>query len=201
MQNNRKFFTPRLMAKISILSVLAAALMFLEIPLWFAPSFYEIDLSEVVVLIGGFALGPVAAIIIELIKVFVFVVIKGSATGGIGEAANFLVGCSFVVPAAFFYRRRKCMKTAIFGMLVGTILMATVGGFVNAYLLLPVYAKVFGMDTLQPLIDMGSAVNATITDLTTFVLFAVVPFNVVKGVLSSAIALLVYKRVSPILHK
>ncbi len=187
-------------AKIGILSTIATVLMLFEIPLWFAPPFYEIDLSEVVVLIGGFALGPVAAIFIELIKIFLNFLLNGTVTAGIGEAANFLIGLSFVLPAVYIYRHKKSMKTAIIGMSVGTVSMAVIGGLVNLYLILPMFANIYGMP-IGALVEMGSKLNGSITDIYTFVLLATTPFNILKGILSSVITLLLYKKLSSILHK
>jgi riboflavin transporter FmnP len=188
------------LTKISVLAAVSAVLMLLETPLWFAPEFYKIDLSEVAVLIGAFALGPIPAVFIELIKILLNLALNGTVTGGVGEAANFIIGCAFVLPAAIIYHRHKSMKSAIIGMIVGTIFMATVGSFANYAVLLPVYAKVFGVP-LQVFIDMGNALNSSIVDLKTFVLYAVVPFNLLKGIIVSAITILIYKRISPILHK
>lgn len=103
-------FTPRFMAKTALLAALAAFLMTLEIPLPFAPSFYQIDLSEVPVLLGGFALGPLAALCIELLKNLLYLLFKGTITAGVGELANFLIGLSLVLPASLFYRKKKAGK-------------------------------------------------------------------------------------------
>jgi riboflavin transporter FmnP len=188
------------LTKISVLAAVAAVLMLIEFPLFFAPEFYKLDLSEVAVLIGGFALGPVPAIFIELIKVLLNLALNGTVTGGVGEAANFIIGCSFVLPASIIYYKNKTMKSAIIGMIAGVAMMAVVGSLANYFVLLPVYAKVFGMP-IQVFIDMGNALNSSIVDLRTFVLFAVVPFNVVKGIIVSAVTILIYKRLSPVLHK
>ncbi|WP_326908994.1 ECF transporter S component [Sedimentibacter sp. MB31-C6] len=188
------------LTKIGVLSAIAGVLMLVEMPLWFAPSFYKLDLSEIPVLIGAFALGPFAAIAIEFVKILLNFVLNGTITGGIGELANFLIGCSFVIPAGYIYRHHKTMKTAIIGMVVGTISLAIVGALLNYSVLLPAYAKVFGAP-IQSFIDMGNALNPYIIDLKTFILYAVVPFNILKGIIVSAITLLIYKRLSPILHK
>lgn len=188
------------LTKIGVLSAIAGVLMLVEMPLWFAPSFYKLDLSEIPVLIGAFALGPFAAIAIEFVKILLNFVLNGTITGGIGELANFLIGCSFVIPAGYIYRQHKTMKTAIIGMIVGTISLAIVGAILNYSVLLPAYAKVFGAP-IQSFIDMGNALNPYIIDLKTFILYAVVPFNILKGIIVSTITLLIYKRLSPILHK
>ncbi|HBH12041.1 MAG TPA: ECF transporter S component [Clostridiales bacterium] len=190
----------KVLTKISMLSAVASVLMLLEIPLWFAPNFYKLDFSEVVVLIGGFALGPVAAIMIESVKILLNLVFNGTMTGGVGEVANFLIGCSLVVPASIIYHRNKTMKSAVMGMTIGIVAMALFSSLANYFVLLPVYAKVFGVP-LQFFVDMGSALNHSVTSLETLILYAVVPFNLLKGIAVSAVTILIYKKVSPILHK
>lgn len=196
--DKRQKLNTRMIAQIGMLGAIAVVLMLFEIPLPFAPSFYEIDFSEVPVLIGCFSMGPLAGVLIELIKIVLNLCINGTMTAGVGEAANFVIGCALVLPAAFIYKRKKTKKGAIIGLVTGTLFMTISGCFINAYVMLPTYAKAFGMP-IEALVEMGSAVNANITDLLTFVMFAVVPFNLLKGVLVSMIVLLIYKKISPIL--
>lgn len=178
----------------AMLSAIATVLMLFDIPLWFTPFFYQLDFSEVPVFIGAFALGPVAGVIIELIKILLNFVINGSDTGGIGELANFLIGISLVVPASIIYQRKKSRKYAVIGLLVGTIVMAVIGGLLNIYLLLPFYAKNFM--PMDAIIAAGTKVNASITNLNTFILYAVTPFNLFKGFVVSVITIILYKRLS-----
>lgn len=189
----------RTMAQVGMLGAIAVVLMLFEIPLPFAPSFYEIDFSEVPVLVGSFTMGPIAGITIELIKILLNLAINGTTTAGVGEFANFLIGCAFIVPAAVIYKRKRTRTGAIIGMASGTVFMAVVGCFLNAYLLLPTYAKAFGMP-IEALVDMGAAVNGQIHSLATFVIFAVAPFNLLKGVLVSLIVFIIYKKISPVLR-
>ena len=197
-QNERNRSKVRMMAQIGMLSAIATVLMLFEIPLPFAPSFYEIDFSEVPILIGSFAMGPLAGATIEFIKILLNFAINGTVTAGVGEIANFLIGCALVVPAALIYKKKHTRNGALIGMITGTIFMAVVGCFMNAFILLPAYAKAFKMP-LDALVGMGTAVNKHITDLKTFVLLAVGPFNLLKGALVSLIVFLVYKKISPIL--
>ena len=183
----------RTLVQIGMLSALAIILMQFEIPLPFAPAFYKIDFSEVPVLIGCFSMGPFAGVLIELIKVILNVAIKGTMTMGIGDAANFLIGCAFCVPAALIYQKKRTKSGAVTGMVVGTVIMTILGCVLNAYILLPVYAKAFEMP-LDALVSMGTEVNGAITGLMTFVLFAVAPFNLLKGILVSLIVFFVYKK-------
>ena len=147
---------------------------------------------------GSFAMGPLAGAAIEFIKILLNFAINGTLTAGVGEIANFLIGCSLVVPAAMIYRKKHTRNGALLGMVTGTVFMTVVGCFMNAYILLPAYAKAFGMP-LDALVGMGTAVNKHITDIKTFVILAVGPFNLLKGTLVSLIVFLVYKKISPIL--
>lgn len=187
----------RTMAQVGMLSAIAVVLMLFEIPLPFAPAFYEIDFSEVPVLVGCFAMGPAAGVAIEFLKILLNFAINGTATAGVGEIANFLIGCSLVVPAALIYKFKKTRTGAIVGMAAGTVFMTAVGCLLNAFVLLPTYAAAFGMP-IDGLVQMGTAVNSAIDSLTTFVLFAVAPFNLLKGVLVSLIVFLIYKKISPV---
>lgn len=187
-------------AKIGVLSAVATVLMLFDFPLWFAPNFYKLDFSEVPVLLGTFAMGPVAGVAIEFVKILINFVLNGTDTGGIGELANFAVGCSFIIPAGYIYKHKKSYATAIIGLIAGTITLATIGTIMNYFVLLPVYAKVYGAP-LQAFIDMGNLINPAITDLKTLVLYAVAPFNLFKGVVVSSITILIYKKLSPVLHK
>lgn len=195
--NKRTSSKIRTIAQIGMLGAIAVILMLFEIPLPFAPSFYEIDLSEVPVMIGCFVMGPLAGVAIEFIKILLNFVLNGTVTAGVGEFANFLIGCSMIVPAGMIYKKMHTRKGAIIGMLFGTVFMTVIGCFINAYILLPTYAKAFGMP-LDAIVGMGSAINPKITSLTTFVIFATAPFNLLKGVLVSLIVFLIYKKIRPI---
>ena len=190
--------TTRMITQSGMLGAIATVLMLFEIPLPFAPSFYEIDFSEVPVLIGCFSMGPLAGALIELVKIILNFVINGTATAGVGEIANYIIGISLCVPAGIIYKKSKTKKSAVLGLAVGTVFMTVLGCFVNAYVLLPTYAAAFKMP-IDALVEMGTAINANITNIFTFVMFAVAPFNLLKGVLDSIIVIAVYKKISPIL--
>lgn len=186
-------------AKIGVLSAVAAILMLFEIPLWFAPSFYELDFSELPILIGGFALGPLAAVLMELIKNLLNLLINGTSTAFVGEFANFVTGCAFVLPAALIYKHKKSLKTAILGLAVGAASLVIVGALINYFVLIPAFSSLYNLP-LDAIVAMGTKVNASITDLKSLIVFAVMPFNLLKAVACSALTLLLYKRLSKILH-
>jgi len=188
----------RNMVSIAMLAAVAVVLMLFEFPLPFLPPFYKIDASELPVIIGAFAMGPWAGVLIELIKVLLNLLLDGTTTAFVGEFANFLIGCSYVVPASIVYYRKKSKKNAIVGLVIGTVACAVVGCLLNAYLLLPAYSKAFHMD-IEALVAMGTAANKAIDSMFTFVLFATAPLNILKCGLVSIITMLIYKPISRIL--
>ena len=185
--------------KVGILSALAAVLMLIEFPLPFiAPPCYELDFSELPVLIGSFALGPVAGVLIELFKNLLNLLINGTDTAFVGEFANFLMGCAFVLPAAIWYRLKKSRKAALLGMALGTIALTVVGTLVNYFVLIPMYSVLYNLP-IDVIVGMGTAINPAITNLPMLVVLCVAPFNLIKGVIISALTFVLYKRVSPLL--
>ena len=190
---NQKQKTLRYLAKIGILSAMAFVLMLFEFPLVFlAPSFYELNFSDVVALIGSFALGPVAGVLIEFVKIVLNLIVTGTDTAFVGEFSNFVMGCAFVLPASLLYRYRKTLKMAVLGMLLGTLVLAVVSGLLNYYVMIPMYSNLYGAP-IEAIIGMGAKINPAIGSLWGLVLLAVVPFNLIKGVACSILAFLLYK--------
>lgn len=192
--------TARTVSYIAMFSAIAAVLMLIEIPLFFAPSFYEIDLSEIPILICTFYLGPVAGVVSEFLKILLKLMIKGTSTAFVGDFANFFVGCALVLPASIIYHAKKTRKMAIIGLITGTAVMTIFGSFFNAVYMLPKFSQLFGLP-MDVIIGMGTAVNGAINSVSTLVLFAVVPFNLLKGVLVSFLTLLLYKRVEKLFFR
>lgn len=197
--NSNRFFTTSNIAKIAILSAIAYILILFDIPLVIFPSFYKIDLSEVAVLIGGFSLGPWAAVAIEGIKILIKSM-TGTNTAYVGELANFIIGCALCVPASIIYYKEKTKKNALKGLVVGGIIMTIVGFIMNYYVLLPAYSYFYKLD-MNILIGMGTAIIPIIKDRFTFVLFATTPFNIIKSIIVGIVTFVLYKHISPILKK
>jgi riboflavin transporter FmnP len=191
-------FSIRKIVIIGVFSAISFVLMLIEFPLPFAPSFYKFDFSDIPALIGGFAAGPLVGVMIEFVKVALNILLQGTTSGFVGEIANFVVGTAFILPATMIYRFKKTRNVALISCLVGTICIAIVGSLLNAFFLLPAYAIMFGSG-VDAFIGMGAAINPAISNLTTFCLFAVAPFNLLKGVVDSVVTFLVYKQLSPIL--
>jgi len=196
---NSKKLSVNYITKIAILSAIATILMLFQIPVWFAPSFYEIDLSDAVILMGGFSMGPLAACIMELIKNLLNLIINGTMTAGVGEFSNFIMGCSLVVPASIVYKYRKTFKGAILSLIIGVISLMIVSCTLNYFVMIPAYVYFMGFE-LDAIIGMASAVNGNVHNLATLILFATAPFNLLKGLICAVVNLLLYKRLSKVLH-
>ena len=194
-----KLLSTKNVVLMGMFGALAGVLMIFEIPLPFiAPSFYGLDLSEVPILVGTFALGPIAGVVMEIVKILVKLVLKPTSTGFVGEFANLMIGCSLILPAGIIYRFHKTKKSAVLGMAAGAVMMAVVGVVINVYILIPFYSNLMPLDTI---IQAGAAINPAISNVWTFALICVGPFNIIKGITVSLITSLVYKRISVIIHR
>ena len=121
------------------------------------PAFLKMDISDLPALIGGFSLGPMAAILIQLIKNIFHIIFKNDGTGGVGNLANFIVGVSFTVPAAIVYIRSKTRRNALIGLVLGTILLVVCSSLANYYVLIPFYTKLYFDGNLENLLAVMAA--------------------------------------------
>lgn len=192
----KKVFTTKNLVLMAMFSALAAVLMLWEFPIPFiAPNFYEIDLSEIPILVGSFIMGPVSGVIMEVIKIILKLLIKGTSTAYVGDFANFCVGVCLVVPASIIYQKHKTKKNAFIGMLVGTLFMAVAGVVLNYFVMIPFYVKAFGMP-LEAIIGAGAKIQPLVTNKLSFTIVCVAPFNIVKGIIVSLVTALIYKHIS-----
>lgn len=185
-------------ALIGILGALSALLMYFKFPLPFMPPFMDFDLCGVPEMIGGFALGPVAAISIVFIKLILKLALQGTSTMFVGELSNFILSCAYVLPAIYIYHKNKTKKGAIHGLALGTIIVACTAIFTNLYIIIPFYGKMLGME-FQTILDMCAAVNPMVNNAITLAIFGIVPFNLIKNGAVSIITILLYKKISRII--
>jgi len=192
----RKVSPARRISIIAVCSAIAAVLHMLDFPLLFlAPEFYKLDFSELPVMLCGFYLGPSAAVACEAVKIILKLLLKGTSTAFVGDFANFAVGCSLVLPAVIIYHIHKTRRSAFWGLVVGTVVLTVFGSAFNGIYLLPKFSQLYGIP-LDAIIGMGSKINAGIQSVTSFVMLAVAPLNLIKGFSISLLTLLLYKRVA-----
>ncbi len=189
-----KGFKLKQLLTITLMAVISFIIMFLELPLPIFPEFLKIDLSDLPALITGLALGPVAGILVELLKNMLHLL--RTSTGGVGELANFLVGIALILPSSIVYAKKKDIKSLAVGLLAGILLMGVVGGLANYFILLPFYQNFMPMEAI---IGMANKVNSSVTDMSSLILYAIVPFNIIKGAVVTVFAVALYKRVAPLI--
>ena len=183
--------------KLTVAAILAAAaylLAFLEFPVPLTPAFARMDLSDLPALIGAFAFGPVTGVMVELVKNLLG--LMTSSTGGVGELANFLMGASYVFTAGAVYKHHKTKRMALVGGVTGSIAMGIMAAITNYFILLPMFEQ------FMPLEEIIAAFGEFIPFIHTkldVVLYNAFPFNVLKGLVITAVTMLIYKKLSPIL--
>jgi len=183
------------MVLISMFSVLAFVLQLFDFPISaLFPGFLKLDFSDIPALFSSFMFGPVSGIIVELIKNVLHLFV--TSTGGIGELANFIVGAAFVGTTGLIYKFKKDLKSAIIGMVSGTVVMGIIAGFTNYFILIPVYEKLFM--PRETIIAICVKILPFVDNLFDVVFFSIVPFNLFKGVIISIITFLLYDRILPL---
>lgn len=201
-QNNptRKPISVRQITVTAILSAIAFALMFLDfsIPM-VIPAFIKMDVSDLPALLGTFALGPMAGVVIELLKNLLYILIKGTSSAFIGELCNFLLGSVFMIVAGLIYRHRKDRKHALLGSLLGASAMAICSVPINYFLVYPTYVVAYGMP-MDAIIGMYQDILPSADSLLKCLVIFNVPFTFVKGMLDVLLCWLIYKPLSPVLH-
>ena len=186
--------------KITVSGVLGAmgfVLMLLEFPLPFIiPSFIKLDFSEIPALIGSFAYGPLYGILVCLINNLLHLFVTTS--NGVGEISNFILGAVFVGVAGVFYRKMRSRKGALLGSLSGAALMAAISVATNYFIVYPAFVVIYGMP-MEAIIGMYSALLPAADNLIKALVIFNFPFNLVKGILETAVCFAIYKRISPLL--
>lgn len=176
---------------VAVMSAISFLLMFFSVSIPLLPPFLKIDLSNVPVMICGFALGPLSGIASAFIKAALQ--LFATTTGGVGELADFLCAAAFTGVSALVYKKNKSFKTAIAGCVLGTVSTVVVSCLVNRFLLIPAYTKFMPLDEI---FRICNAVNPFIDGMSGYIIFGVIPFNIIKGIVISLMTVLLYKKIS-----
>ena len=194
MTNRKSNLSVQYMTRIAILGALSAILFMIEIPV---VAFYKLDVSTLPALLGAFSMGPWAGVAILAIK-DVFGLLH-SGTMYVGELADFIMGAAYILPAALIYRYKKTRKHALVGVIAGSAAMIVVSVLVNWLIMIPFYMNAFGMP-MTSIVGMAQATMPFVDTELELLLYVTAPFNLLKGVVLSALTFLLYKRLSPLLH-
>lgn len=194
-QRRSKSFSLDRLVKVAILASISYLLMFVQMPIPIAPPFMKVDLADVPALIGGFAMGPWYGVLIQLIKNVLN--LSKTMTGGVGELSNFVVGSTFVLVSSLIYRNKKTRKNSVLALVLGIVAMSAIATLSNAFVVFPIYGEVMNLE-LEAFAAMIPG-NNLVSNYFTMMVFAVAPFNLIKGAVEAIITQLLYKRISPIL--
>ena len=168
------------------------------------PAFIKLDVSDLPALLGTFSLGPVYGVAIQLVKNLLHLPFGSSA--GVGELSNFLLGAVFAFIAGLIYQRHKSRAGALWGSLAGAATMALISLPINYFIVYPAYVVLYGLP-LEGIVGMYEAILGTVAHVPTqnallnCLLVFNVPFTLCKGLLDVALCFLIYKPLSPLLHK
>ena len=179
----------------AMLSTVAFLLMFIEFPIpALIPAFVKLDISDLPELLAAFSLGPIYGVIVTLLKNVLFSVLHGTSSAYVGELFNFIMGSVFSFTAGFIYQKKKSRKSALVGALVGALLMSVLSVPLNYFVVYPAYVVCYKLP-LDAII--GPSTNGLLECLMVFNM----PFTFVKGMIDVALCFLIYKPLSPLLHK
>lgn len=169
---------------IAMMAAITYVLMFFEFPLIPAFGYLKTDLSDLIVLIGAFIYGPVSGIVIAVLRSTLHFMTTGASLPSlIGDVASILASITFLLPMYFMLHKGRSVGKQIAASGVSTILLAAVMGFLNLVIITPLYMSMLGMNLGMPIVK--------------YVLFIVVPFNLIKGVILSAVFSVVYVKMMP----
>ena len=187
------------MVRIAMLTAVSLVLMQFDIPII---GFYKLDFSNVPVLLGAFGMGPGSGIAILALKNLIDGLLLSQSLG-IGQVADFVIVAGLVLPAALICQKNRTMKGAIVGMVVGSVVMAIDGALMNLFVLIPAYCGeipfIPGFISREAVVGMFTSVLPKVDSVNEVILYATLPFNLMKAVAVSLLTMLLYKRVSPIL--
>lgn len=182
-------------AVIAVMGAVSTVLMMFSFSVPLMPSFIKLDFSELPALITSFTMGPVAGVVVCLIKNLINLTM--TTTAGVGELSNFLLGAAFVLTAGLIYRHQKTRKAAIIGSLIGAVVMAVISLPVNYFITYPFYSNFMPMEIIM---DMYRAINSGIESLWQALLIFNVPFTFIKAMCSVLVTCLVYQKLTPVMN-
>ncbi len=183
----------RLIAGIGMLTAVAVVLQYIEVAIPIMPSFVKLDFSDLPELIGAFAYGPLAGVLITLLKNLIHMAV--SQSGFVGELSNFLLGATFSLVAGCIYKMKKSKNIALIAGLLASVAMALISYPLNSLLIYPLYYNVIGFPE-EAVLAMYQVILPTVKSVPQALLIFNVPFTLVKGLLNVVITMLIYKRIS-----
>lgn len=148
--------------------------------------FLSLDFKDAVIAMASFIYGPISAVIIALIAALLELVTV-STTGWYGFVMNFISSAVFSLTASLIYRKFKSLNGALVSFVSAVVATTSVMLLLNIFVT-PLYMAQIGVP-----LDRGGVI-AMIPKV-------LLPFNLSKALLNSAIAMILYKPVSTAMHR
>jgi len=181
----KKKFNVKSFVLIGMLSSVAYVLMMLNFPLPPFPKYLMVDFSDIPALIGALVLGPLAGVLIELLKNILDFVMTGSETGvPIGHIANFVAGILFVLPVYYVYKKIESKKGMTYALIIGSVFMAVFMSLLNYFFFLPAYTWFLNAPAMSG------------PELRTTIVYAILPFNLVKGLIIAVVFMIMFMKMN-----
>lgn len=182
----------------AMMSAVAVVIYYLDFPVPLMPGFIKLDFSNVISLVAGFSMGPVSGVIVCFVKNLIHLVVKGfGTTMGVGDLFDFVTSATFAFTAAMIYKKNKTFKSAIIGLIVGTVAFTLISLPLNYFVTYPVYAKAFG--GMEAVMGAYRAIMPDVKNLFAALCIFNVPFTLIKGILCALITVIIYKPLSPVI--
>ncbi len=191
-----KKLNTRLIAGCGMLTAVAVALQYIEIPIPIMPSFIKLDFSDLPELIGAFAYGPLAGVLIALIKNLIHMAV--SQSGFVGELSNFILGATFALVAGLIYKKKKSRAGALIGGVCGALAMAVVSVPSNYFIIYPMYYSILGFPE-EAVLGMYQVLLPSVKNILQALLIFNVPFTFVKALICAIVTMPIYKPLRPLL--
>ncbi|CAM4108962.1 riboflavin transporter FmnP [Bacillus manliponensis] len=171
------------MVSVAMLSSIAYLLMMLDFPFPGLPPFLKIDFSDIPALLAAIIFTPLAGVMVEAIKNILYYGIQGSLTGvPIGEMANFIAGCLFILPAAYLFRKHRTVKSLTTGLMLGVIVMTVIMSVLNYFIILPAYTWFLDYPAMSS------------EGMRKMIVTAILPFNIIKGIVVTIVCIPLFSR-------
>jgi riboflavin transporter FmnP len=171
-----------MLAKMGMMAAIAVIFSLIHFPILPSAPFLEYEASDLPILISAFAFGPLPGLVIGIISILLHDLVFAPSSGPYGMIMHFIAMGVFVLAAGFIYRKFKTRKGAIISLLIGGL----------AVILIMIPANII----ITPLF-LGLPVKSVYAMLPT----AIIPFNIIKAAITIVLTFIIYKRISPFLHK
>lgn len=181
----------------ALFAAIATVLMYIEFPLPLMPPFLKVDISGAVILIAVIALGLKEGIFVLAIKDLIH--LMSTKTGGVGELADFIMMTAMAVALYLVMKKYKGTKGVIYGTVAAAFALIVVGMLTNRFMLIPFYSKT--MMPLDAIISMCQNINPKITSVNGYIVWGVVPFNLIKGIIVGFMTVLLHKKIGAVIDK